>query len=459
VDVSLDYQSLFFYFQLNYIPAPLSIISGVKKLPPAHCLVISGTEVKIKRYYRLPVTQTPAPESLDSCMAEVKSRLTRSVERRLVADVPVGCFLSGGLDSSIIAGLASRIAPDLNTFSIGYRDEPFFDESEFANRTARHFNTRHSVFYLTRHDLYEHLQRVLDHLDEPFADSSALPVYILSKETRRLATVALSGDGADEIFGGYNKHRAFIRALNPGPVEYVTYLLGGIWKFLPKSRNDFFGNKIRQLQRFAEGFPLDPAGRYWHWASISKTPEVIRLLEPCKERLPVPHTRQKNKDEWLQGLNNTFNSVLRTDLEFMLPNDMLYKVDAMSMAHGLEVRVPFLDHELVEYASRLPARFMYHKGMGKYILRETFRDMLPPGIIRRPKKGFEVPLLKWFRTELRSRLHEDWLHEEFIREQNLFNPAEIHQLKKSLDSRSPGDVHARLWALIVFQSWWKKYLA
>ena len=209
-----------------------------------------------------------------------------SVQRRLISDVPIGAFLSGGLDSSVITALASKHKPDLHTFSIGFTDEKFFDETHYANLVAKHFNTNHTVFSLTNNDLLTHVNRVLDSLDEPFADSSALNVNILSKETRKHATVALSGDGADELLGGYNKHAAFHRIINKGWQENLIGSLSPAFKLLPQSRNSGWGNKIRQLNRFADGMKLTSKERYWQWAGFAKEPEALKLLsEKSKQKL------------------------------------------------------------------------------------------------------------------------------------------------------------------------------
>src|SRR5882762_4333915 len=257
IEKTLDFASLYAYLQLNYIPAPDTIFATVKKLMPGHYLKVHRKQIAIASYYEIPFHRDPQ-EGLpyDQAKAKLKELLEASVKRRLVADVPLGAFLSGGIDSSTVAALASRHKPDLQTFSIGFKDEPFFDETRFARMVAKKLNTQHTVFSLTNDDLYAHVHSILDSIDEPFADSSAIAVFILSKETRKHATVALSGDGADEQLAGYNKHAAFNRAIHAGTRESVVGSMLPLWKILPKSRSGFFGNKTRQLQRFAEGMKL-----------------------------------------------------------------------------------------------------------------------------------------------------------------------------------------------------------
>jgi asparagine synthase (glutamine-hydrolysing) len=461
----LDYTSLYHYLQLNYIPAPHTILKDIKKLMPGHYMEISKprTErVKVEQYYQIPYNEkTLNAENLSygELQRQLEIVMEKSVQRRLVADVPLGAFLSGGIDSSVITALASRHVEKLNTFSIGYRDAPFFDETKYARLVADKFKTEHTVFSLTTRNLYDYLFEMLDYIDEPFADSSALPVYILSKETKRKATVALSGDGADEIFSGYNKHAAAYRAMQSGMRTDAVKSLLPVWELLPKSRSNPFGNKIRQLQRFAEGASLSPKDRYWRWATLASSEQATRWLSSAALEKLCFEVAEKRENEMMKFFSGkeVFNEVLYTDAHLVLPNDMLTKVDLMSMAQGLEVRVPFLDHEVVEFAFHLPAHAKINKQMRKRIVQDTFREVLPPQLYQRPKKGFEVPLLQWFRTELKSLITDDLLGKTFIEEQGIFDTEEIERLKKKLFSNNPGDVHANIWALIVFQWWWKKY--
>nr|HPH47626.1 asparagine synthase C-terminal domain-containing protein [Chryseolinea sp.] len=379
--------------------------------------------------------------------------------RRLVADVPIGSFLSGGVDSSVVTALASKHKPDLHTFSIGFRDEKFFDETEYAKLVAHHFKTQHTVFPLTNDDLYKHVHSILDYIDEPFADSSAINVYILSKETRKHATVALSGDGADEMLGGYNKHSAFHRIINKGWKENLVGLLHPLWNALPQSRSNALANKARQLSRFSEGMKLTSKERYWKWAGFASEGDVLNLFsEKTKEQLSQ-NDYQNAKSEILKSIppQESINDILYTDMQLVLANDMLTKVDLMSMANGLEVRVPFLDVDVVNFVFSLPDDYKITPVLRKRILQDAFKDILPIQLYNRPKKGFEVPLLKWFRKEMKSLIINDLLSEKFIEEQEIFSYSEIKKLKSQLFSSNPGDIHARIWALIVFQWWWKKY--
>lgn len=460
----LDYAALSHYLQLNYIPGPATIFKGVKKLLPGHYLYLKDGKVVKKRWYKIPYDPKKAEkQKLDYEQQQKKlaSLMDDAVQRRLVADVPLGAFLSGGIDSSVITALAARHTPHLNTFSIGYKDEPFFDETKFANLVAARHKTNHTVFSLTNDDLYEHLHSMLDYLDEPFADSSALAVYILSQRTRQQVTVALSGDGADEIFGGYNKHMAEFQVRQGGFKAEAVTGLNFLWDILPKSRNSFLGNKVRQLQRFSRGMLSGVKDRYWDWASLASEKDVRGLLSAASRRKIGKKAADKRRKDILEHLHadGDLNEVLLTDMSLVLPYDMLTKVDLMSMANSLEVRTPFLDYHVVDFAFSLPVSSKVDGQMKKKIVQDAFRSELPAELYDRPKHGFEVPLLKWFRGELRPLIENDLLADDFVAAQGIFDVDAVRALKTQLFSRSPGDVHARIWALIVFQTWWKQYMA
>ena len=456
----INYQALYQFLQLNYITAPQTIFSGVHKLLPGHYIHISNTNVEISKWYTLTDNEIEVPGSYTLKKKKLEELMEESVADRLVADVPLGSFLSGGIDSSVVAALACRRKPDLHTFSIGFADEPFFDETNYSRLVADKIGSNHHVFSLTNENLYQHLDSILNYLDEPFADSSAIAVYILSRETRQHATVALSGDGADEMLAGYNKHAAFYRLFNQGSSEKMVGHLQWLWAMLPKSRYNTFTNKVRQLHRFGLGVRQPKADAYWSWAGFLSENQAANLLSEKSRSKIIWDQYYAQKHCLLEplGRGDDMNAILSQDLHMVLPNDMLTKVDLMSMANGLEVRVPFLDHRVVEYVHALPAEDKINARVRKRILQDTFRDILPDALYNRPKKGFEVPLLKWFRQELRTKINDEWLDEKFIQEQGIFDPVHIRKIKRRLFSRNPGDVHAQVWALVVFQHWWIKYV-
>jgi asparagine synthase (glutamine-hydrolysing) len=451
----IDYSTLYAYLQLNYVPGTHSMLQGVEKLKPGNYMLVSPKGIQTNSYYIIKQSE-PINLSYDDAKKTLKELLDNAVKRRLVADVPLGAFLSGGIDSSVIVALASQHTPHLNTFSIVFKDEPFFDETHYAELVANKFKTNHTVFSLSNDDLLHNLPSVLDYLDEPFADSSAIAVHILSMHTRKTATVALSGDGADEMFAGYNKHFAHYKAAHGGIKIKMIEMASPFWKILPKSRNSKLGNLFRQFERFSNGLKLNQIDRYWAWASIGTEDYAKKIL--LKEQDPFEfNTRKSNL---LQNNRNQseINNVLFNDMQMVLPNDMLTKVDLMSMANSLEVRTPFLDHTVVDFAFSLPDSYKITSDIKKRILQDTYRDVLPEELYKRPKHGFEVPLLKWFRNELWTWIDKDLLSESYIKEQQIFNYPEIAALKKQLNSANPADSAARIWALSVFQNWYKNYI-
>jgi len=454
----LDHVSLSVYLHLNYIPGPWSIFEQVYRLEPGNWMKISRKGVETKEYYGIEpdLVKDLTVSDYEKAKEKLREKLTESVRKRLVADVPLGAFLSGGIDSSIVTAIAAGEVNGLNTFSIGFSDEPMYDETRYARAVAKMHQTNHTEFMLNTDDLLGCLFDVLGYIDEPFADSSALAVYILSKETRKKVTVALSGDGADELFAGYNKHLAEWKVRNPGVSALLLRRLQPLMARLPQSRNNYFLNKVRQFNRFGSGMRLNAAERYWQWAGFSNLQEINYLLN-----LPANiKSLDARKLFWLKQLNDPgeIGNVLLTDMQLVLPYDMLTKVDLMSMANSLEVRVPFLDHDLVNFVFSLPDHFKIDGKQRKKILRDAFRKDLPPELYQRNKQGFDVPLLRWFRRELKSLIENDLLSESFVSQQRIFNYQAIRQLLNQLHSKNPGDAPARIWALIVFQFWWKKHM-
>lgn len=451
----LDYNSLNLYFQLNYIPAPYTVFKSVKKLMPGHFILADKHSFKIEQYYSLPEKQSVRDIGYEQAQKKLYNLLEESVCKRLVSDVPLGCFLSGGVDSSVVSLLAAKHKKHLHTFSIGYKDEPYFDETAYASAVAKKIGTEHTVFSLSNQDLFDNLFSALDYFDEPFADSSALAVNILSMHTRKHVTVSLSGDGADEMFAGYHKHMAHYKALQSSLMHTAVKAGAPLWKVLPKSRNSKFGNMVRQLDRFSEGMSLSPADRYWRWCSFAGKEYSDSLLKNNGNTDDVKQRKNSILAAFDKG--QEINEVLLSDMSLVLPNDMLIKVDLMSMANSLEVRTPFLDHDFVEFAFSLPDEYKIDGDMKKKILQDAFKNDLPEVIYKRPKHGFEVPLLKWFRNELKPLIVDGLLSKSFIEEQGVFNVNVVESLKKQLFSANPVDSHAKIWALIVFQHWWKRY--
>lgn len=441
LDHSIDESALTQYFSYTYVPAPLTMMKSVKKLMPGEYLKITDSSIEQKSYYKIE-KKTAFEGTFSDAKINLKTLLEKSVSRRLIADVPVGSFLSGGLDSSIIAMLAKSQKEDLKTFSIGF-DHPYFNESEFAVEMSKHIGTKHETIVLDKKYFQSEFAAFLNALDEPFADSSSFAVYLLSKQTKKEVVVSLSGDGADELFGGYQKHLAEVKIRETGIVKKL--LLKGGTKILGKgvdTRSSGTGNFKRRLRKFATGFNLSPDERYNQWCQWIQESDSSALL--------------KHKGimyEWKSELVDLTDYLIR-DQQFVLPNDMLKKVDQMSMAHALEVRVPFLDHEVVEFVNSLPDEWKVTSKKTKIILRETFKNNLPDSILTRSKKGFEIPLQSWLKEDLDNLFNASYFSKDYVEKQNLFDFQFIDVLKFEMKSGKIGERIYLVWALVVFQNWY-----
>lgn len=434
------------YLRLNYCAGNESIFNNIHQLPPGTFLNITSNNFKIENWFSY------QKQTSTSSLFEL---LDNSVKLRLHADVPVGCFLSGGVDSSIISALATKHHKNIHTFSIGFKEEPFFDETDYANLVAKHIGSTHHEFKLSNTDFLENIHPFLNSIDEPFADSSALNFYILSKLTSAHVKVALSGDGADELFKGYNKHKALLlsHSVSKKLLAKTFYPFSNL---IPKSRQGFLQNKARQLQKFKDLITLTELEKQQYLAQISTAEEVSLLLKHNSDFNYFNTLFKVGKSYPGLELDDTF------DLEVVLKDDMLVKADRFSMQHGIEIRNPFLDHRIVNYALNLTSSEKINKSSQKIILRKQFEQLLPKEIFLRAKKGFELPLWKWLNRELKSEIETKWLSKAFIEEQNLFSYTQVEKLKTSLFSKSPGDSAAKVWALIVFQNWYmqnKNYIS
>ncbi len=457
---SPDMDSLFSYLQLSYIPQPWTAIQGVRQLRRGHCLVPDG-EGKVKEipYGKIEASaeeQLPSGAGANQHAGHFRELLGKAVEKRLISDVPAGAFLSGGLDSAAVVAEASRLQAGFSTYTIGFRDHPRYDESRFAEQLARHFQTKHTTIQLREEDMLDVVPAVLEQLDEPFGDSSAIAVFILSREVRKHVKVALSGDGGDELLGGYNKHKAewLVRQLP---------LLPGLLKHLPftsiqGNRHKGGGNFFRQLKRLLEGGSMEASARYWHWASFIPEAAASAWLHPDIS-LPRYHGRKASLLESIRRNPNDMNQVLSLDREIVLQGDMLVKADRMSMAHALEIRSPFLDRDLLSFCEMLPARYKVNVGSGKLILREAYRSILPADTLYRRKQGFEVPLYSWLNGPLKQPYLDKYFADDFVRAQGVFKPEAIRTLLSRLASSRPGDAAMQVWILLVFQYWWEHYIS
>ncbi len=441
-----------------YTPSPLTIFDGIYELEPAHILVAEGGRVHLERYWDL----VPAPDLArdeESAVAGFRERLEEAVRIRMVADVPLGAFLSGGIDSSsVVALMARHAAAAVETFSIGYEDGgEAFDEREPARAVARRYATRHHEF-VVRPDLADLLPRLVRAFDQPFADSSAIPNWYLSQMTREHVTVALSGLGGDEIAAGYERYRGALlgEQVRRIPGFLRNRVLRPLTERLPDPREG--GQWSGRVKRFVRTLDLDFDDRYFALIAAFQRAERDRLLTPdMREQVELDEPRELFRTVTSPvRATDPLHRALYADLKLYLPGDLLTLTDRMSMAHALEVRVPFLDHLLLEYAATLPAHLKL-KGMErKVVLKRAVADLLPPEIRDRRKMGFSVPLNVWFRSELRPLL-EDVLAEDAVREAGVFNYSEVRRiLDRHFARRANHD--NQIWGLVSFMLWHRDIL-
>lgn len=428
----IDQNALASYFKFNYIPAPDTILKEVKKVQPGELIELDENGIKKSFFYEL--------KEQKSTPAHFKELLEDAVRLRLQADVPVGCFLSGGVDSSVISFLAKRHKNNLKTFSIGFPQSKYFDESPFAEEVAQKIGSDHHTIHLSDDKILGQLDVILNAFDEPFADSSAIAAYFLSEETAKHLKVVLSGDGADELLGGYNKHEAYLRSLHKDFKNTMVRPLKFFPLGLKGSRGGKWTNKLRQAGKFSTLLGTHHANRYDFLAQFQSVTFVKGLL--LSDKAEPFEVKMDGK-----GLKH----FLKKDLGFVLPNDMLKKMDFASMQHSLELRTPFLDHRLIESALGLENQFLIDQGRRKKVLYDLFCKELPSNVWNRPKHGFEVPLQKIV-EELKYK-YSHFLNNDFIVSQGLFNPAAI----KKLCSDYSGNNLYSLWAYFVFQKWYQNF--
>jgi asparagine synthase (glutamine-hydrolysing) len=445
----LDPAALDHYLSFLYTPRDGSIFKSIRKLPPGHLLTWQDGRIAIDQYWQMPANETFAGSEADA-VQQLRAVLTDAVRSHLISDVPLGAFLSGGIDSSLVVGLMSEASgAPVKTFSIGF-DEPEFDELEPARRVAQHFGTEHHEF-VVKPDGVGILDRLVSHFDEPFADSSAIPTWYVSEMARRHVTVVLSGDGGDELFGGYDRYvphprvAAFDR-YSPRALRRVAAIAAARLPHGVRGRNF-----LRHVGRDEQGRYLD-AIRFF---GVDEKPElltndIVRLIEG-----PDPESRLARHFERFSHLPWP-SQMMRFDAETYLPEDVLTKVDRMSMAHSIESRVPLLDNEVIAFASALPGALKIKAGRRKHVLKEVAARLLPREIIDRKKQGFGVPLGTWFRGNLRE-LFCDTLLSPASLQRGYFQPAFVRQIvDEHLSAKR--DHTLRLWQLVVFEKWNQLYV-
>jgi asparagine synthase (glutamine-hydrolysing) len=456
IDTSLDDAAVHQFLSWGAVPAPSTLRRGIRRLPPGHVLVWEAGRARTREYWHPLAAGTEAPAGYDEARRRLRDLLEDSVRLQRAADVPLGAFLSGGVDSTAIVGLLARGAgPEgpVRTFSIGFRDDPVFDETRFARDAAAFHRTRHSERQLGADDVRRAIPDVLDRVDEPFGSASLLPSFVVSRETRREMTVALSGDGADELFAGYEKYlgeayRARWRRI-PAPVRHG--LLGPALRSLPASRATRLGELGRKAHRFLDGAEGDAAERHDALMRFAPAADVDALLGGgCGAAPELDVIRAVHADYDARGGADALNRVLFTDLRIALPTDMLLKVDTASMLNSLEVRVPFLDHRVVELAMSFPGRWKMEGAARKRILKDAVRDLLPPAVLHRPKAGFDVPVGEWIKGPLRDLFWDTVRGEGAV-------PLDARRLEAWYDEHRRGrrDRSKILWAAFALR-WWER---
>lgn len=451
----IDPAALDAYLAYQYVPHPRIIFEGYQKLPPGHLAVYADDRLEVRRYWS-PDLQSEVDRPAEEYAQELRELLTSAVAMRLESEVPLGAFLSGGIDSSIIVGLMSKqMDRPVRTFSIGFPVRQY-DETHYARLVARRHGTLHEEFRVEP-DAIESLPKLVWHYDEPFADSSALPTWYLSQLTRRHVTVALTGDGGDELFAGYDRYRAVRLAAGLDRLGPLRRLLAArFWQRLPASPRQ--KSLLRRIKRFSQSLAMPPARRYFEWISIfGQARRAALYSESFLAALPEgdPLDFLASHAALAAGRDPVTRFSLADALTY-LPGDLMTKVDIAAMAHGLETRPPFLDHRVVELAARMPVRLKFRGGKGKRILLDTFADLLPPEIQTRKKMGFGVPLDHWFRGPLAEFTRSVLLDRRTL-DRGLFREEAVRELVEShLAGRF--DHSARLWSLLVLEMWQRTWL-
>jgi asparagine synthase (glutamine-hydrolysing) len=447
VDQTISQGGLSDYLCWGFVPAPGTIYRNIEKLPPSGTLSVTGRGL-VRGTFSIPSHVEASTDPVE----QTRRIIHQAVRRQLVSDVPLGCFLSGGIDSSIIAAAMKQAVGDgqsILTFSIGF-DDPRYDETAHAAAVARHLGTKHQRF-VVQPRAAEDLPKLARAFGEPFADSSALPVHDLSRETRKHVTVALSGDGGDELFGGYDRYRAMLmgQALAGLPSVVRTLAAGRIWQRLPgwhpKSR-------WTRFKRFLAGIDQRPEERYATYMRLFDGTTLRRLLSPAWQ------SGLETSERWMGELYERFNrdgdatrSAMRADQAGYLPGDLFAKVDACSMQHALEVRCPFMDPDVVNWANQQPTEALANHRRGKLILRRAFAADLPAEVFQRRKMGFAVPIGEWFRTSLRPMLEDHLFDGRSFASSHFQLPAIRQMVQEHLERRL--DHSQRLYALLMLELW------
>ena len=445
------------YLTFGYIPSPLSIYKEVYKLPPASILTIKdGQSPLVEKYWDLDFSNK-IKISEEEAAKETLRLLNDAVKKRLVSDVPLGAFLSGGIDSSaIVALMAEQSSNRIKTFSIGFKDDDY-NELDFARKVASKYDTDHHEFIVEPKAL-DVLPMLIERYGEPFADSSAIPTFYVSQQTKQFVTVALNGDGGDEVFAGYERYQAVLisEIYNKIPSLVRKEIINKLICLLPDSIDP--KNRLRRIRRFISGASVPLSQRYLQWVGIFNDAArreiyTAHFIEKLAESSP-----ERFIGAYLNNENGTYllDRLLKTDTMSYLPGDLLVKVDIASMANSLEARSPFLDQDLMEFAASLPHQYKMKRFVKKYILKKAVSEILPKENIYRRKMGFGVPVGSWFRGELKPYLQEVLLSSAAL-SRGYFNPTIVKRLVED-HIKGAKDYSYQLWALLMLELWQLKFV-
>jgi asparagine synthase (glutamine-hydrolysing) len=458
VSREIDLKSLNRYLTYEYVPAPDSIFKSIKKLEPGHYLLYRQGATEMIQYWDIPLTDNPMGYKTEAEYVEdLRERLANAVKSRLVADVPVGLFLSGGVDSSLIAALAMRANPKLECFSIGF-DEPSFDESRYAREVARVLNAQHQLMIFSTREMLDTIHSLPDILDEPLADASILPTYLLSKFASQKVKVALSGDGGDELFAGYPTYQAHkVITYYDSLPAFLKSALRAMASHLPVSHNNI--STEFKIKQFLKGAGVASEIRFFIWMGAFTDAEKKGLLSDEVKNELRSHNTYEDIFNYISKskLTKDMERILYLSMKLYLQDDLLVKVDRTSMANSLEVRCPLLDYEFIEFACSLPMFYKLNGLKTKYLFKKAAMGLLPASIINRPKKGFGIPISRWLCGELKD-LMMNHLNQQTIERQGLFDWPYISGLMDAHLSRR-ADHRKLLWPLIVFQIWYARFVA
>ncbi len=460
VPCRLNEEAIPYYLAYGYPPTPQTLFEGVASLPPGHMLRVSlgeggsDPQIQIEAYWTPPYPATePDRRTEAEIIEELLTRLREAVRIRMIADVPLGAFLSGGLDSSAVVALMTQEGQRaIRTFSIGFTNEPSFNETSHAHRIATRFVTEH-VEFMVRPDTIGLVDELVWHHDQPFGDSSAIPTYLISKLAREHVTVALTGDGGDELFAGYERFQAARLADTYARLPDAAHrAIGSTLELLPQSTA--YRGLVRRASRFVQAAHLPLSERYLSWVRYVPASWLTVLVGESGERAVQRHYRAYFSPREAAS-SHDLAQLLDVNMRTYLPDDLLVKVDRASMAVSLEARSPFLDHHLVQFAAAVPPDFKLRRGTTKYVLRKALHGLLPDGIINRKKHGFGVPVGAWFRGELAPYAQDVLLGKQATKRGLLDMGAVKAMLDEHLSGQS--DQGHALWTLLTFELWVRRY--